>query len=136
MRKLDDIFDRLQRSAFRQRFKLTPAELRYLHDKGLPTVLAHAQDFVAQRLAPAGPRNDGKQTPLRGHPAFVAQLATATCCRSCLSKWHGIPLKRELSMAEQRHVVEAIARWLRMQDVDVRGNGDPAFPELPLFRRL
>ncbi|WP_407530855.1 DUF4186 family protein [Methylobacterium oryzisoli] len=85
-------------------------------------------------LVPADPKNDGKQTPLRGHPAFVAQHATATCCRSCLSKWHGIPSKRELSTAEQRHVVEAIARWLQMQDADVCGNGDPALPELPLFR--
>ncbi|AWN51047.1 DUF4186 domain-containing protein [Methylobacterium sp. 17Sr1-1] len=136
MRDLNDVFDQLQRSAFRQRFKLMPADLRYISDKGMPTVLAHAQDFVAQRLAPAAPKNDGKQTPLRGHPAFIAQHATATCCRSCLSKWHRIPLKRELTTAEQRHIVEAIACWLRMQDVDVRGNGDPALPELPLFRRL
>ena len=83
--------------------------------KGTETVLAHARDFVAQRLAPARPANDGKQTPFRGHPVFVAQHATATCCRGCLSKWHGIPAGRPLTADEQDHVVAAIERWLDMQ---------------------
>ncbi len=77
------------------------------------TVLADAADFVAQRLAPAQPRNDGKQTPWRGHPVFVAQHATATCCRGCLAKWHAIERGRILTAEEQTHVVAAIGRWLR-----------------------
>src|SRR3546814_4488449 len=64
--------------------------------------------IVEKRLAPAEPVNDGKQTPMRGHPVLIAQHATATCCRSCLAKWHGIPAGRLLDAAEQRHVVEAI----------------------------
>ena len=72
-------------------------------------------EFVAQRLAPAAPRNDGKQTPFRGHPVFVAQHATATCCRGCLAKWHRIEAGRELTVEEQAHVVTAIARWLDAQ---------------------
>jgi predicted Fe-S protein YdhL (DUF1289 family) len=59
--------------------------------------------------------NDGKQTPFRGHPVFIAQHATATCCRSCLAKWHGIAAGRALDDAERQHVVDAIARWLRAQ---------------------
>jgi predicted Fe-S protein YdhL (DUF1289 family) len=43
---------------------------------------------------------------------FVAQHATATCCRGCLEKWHAIPAGRELTDAEQAHVVRAIERWL------------------------
>ena len=116
MRDLDDLFAALRRSAFRQRFRLGPREREYLAAKGLPTVLAHAADFVAQRLAPAQPRNDGKQTPFRGHPVFVAQHATATCCRGCLAKWHGIERGRELTDAEQAHAVATIARWLRETD--------------------
>lgn len=116
MRDLDDLFAALDRSAFRRRFRLGPAERGYLRDRGLDTVLAHAADFIAQRLAPAQPRNDGKQTPMRGHPAFIAQHATATCCRGCLAKWHRIPAGRELDAGEQAHVVAAIARWLRAQE--------------------
>lgn len=115
MRHLDDLFPALARSSFRARFRLREAELKYLRDKGREAVLRHAAEFVRARLAPAEPPNDGKQTPFRGHPVFVAQHATATCCRSCLAKWHGIPKGRELTDAEVRHVVGAIDRWLRTQ---------------------
>jgi len=52
---------------------------------------------------------------MRGHPAFVAQHATATCCRGCLARWHGIPTGRELTSAEREHVLAAIEHWLRAQ---------------------
>lgn len=115
MRDPDALFAALQRSTFRQRFRLGPREQAYLASRGMPTVLAHAADFVARRLAPAQPANDGKQTPMRGHPVFVAQHATATCCRGCLAKWHGIVPGRALDAREQAHVVSAIERWLRTQ---------------------
>ncbi len=113
MPDLDSLFLALGRSAFRARFRLGPKERVYLDDRGLATVLDHAADFVAKRLAPAAPPNDGKQTPMRGHPVFIAQHATATCCRSCLAKWHGVPAGRRLDDEEQRHVVAVIARWLK-----------------------
>ena len=116
MRALDDVFEALAHSPFRRRFRLGPRERAYLGAKGLPTVLDHARDFVARRLAPAAPPNDGRQTPFRGHPVFVAQHATATCCRGCLEKWHRVPRGRPLDAAEQAHVVAAVERWLRVQD--------------------
>jgi hypothetical protein len=115
MRDLDLVFSRLAGSAFRSRFRLGEKERAYLAQRGLPTVLDHARDFIAKRLAPAEPLNDGKQTPMRGHPVFIAQHATATCCRSCLQKWHGIPAGRPLTGDEQDHVVAAIGRWLEQQ---------------------
>ncbi|MCE9548361.1 MAG: DUF4186 domain-containing protein [Planctomycetia bacterium] len=65
--------------------------------------------------APANPENDGKQTPMKGHPVFVAQHATATCCRGCLKKWHGIEKGQEMSEAEIDHVLRAIEQWLAHQ---------------------
>ena len=115
MRDLDLVFSRLSGSAFRSRFRLAGKERDYLADRGLSTVLDHARDFIAKRLAPAEALNDGRQTPMRGHPVFIAQHATATCCRSCLQKWHGIAAGRPLSPAEQEHVVAAIERWLEAQ---------------------
>lgn len=112
MRDLDTVFPRLAESSFRARFKLGPKEHAYLETRGMPVVLDHAADFIAKRLAPAGPVNDGKQTPMRGHPVFIAQHATATCCRSCLAKWHGITKGRALTPVEQAHVIAAIGRWL------------------------
>jgi hypothetical protein len=83
------------------------AELR-----GPATVRKHASDLITKRLAPAEPRNDGKQTPYRGHPVFVAQHATATCCRSCLQRWHQIPKGRDLTDEEHGYVVDVICRWI------------------------
>ncbi len=119
--ELDDLFRRLQRSDFRRRFRLQGRELAYLREKGLARVLEHAADFVARRLAPAEPANDGKQTPFRNHPVFVAQHATATCCRGCLAKWHTIPKGRPLDEEERRHVLSVIRRWLEAQEAPDAG---------------
>ena len=116
MRDLNDLFGALSQSAFRRGFALGIKEREYLKTKGMPVILDHARDFISRRLAPAEPVNDGKQTPFKGHPVFVAQHATATCCRGCLEKWHRIPRGRELTGEEQRHVVGAIARWLERQE--------------------
>ena len=97
MRDLDDLFAALAKSRFRRSFSLAPRECAYLEAKGRPIILDHARDFVAQRLAPEAPPNDGRQTPFRGHPVFVAQHATATCCRGCLAKWHRIAKGRALT---------------------------------------
>lgn len=103
---------RLATSAFRRRFRLGPAERGYADQKGRAVIAAHAADLIARRLAPARPANDGRQTPMRGHPVFVAQHATATCCRGCLAKWHGIPAGRALDAAEQAAVVDLLMRWI------------------------
>lgn len=112
---LGALFERLSRSAFRSRFRLRTTELDYIRAKGLATIRQHAGDFVCQRLAPAFPPNDGRQTPMRGHPVFVAQHATGCCCRGCLAKWHGIPAGRPLTEAEQAYVVEVLMAWIGRQ---------------------
>lgn len=109
---LDRVFARLAKSVFRKRFRLAAPEQDYLQTKGLETVLIHARDIVAHRLAPVAPLKDGKQTPFRGHPVFVAQHATATCCRGCLAKWHGIPAGGGLTAEEQDYIAAVVERWL------------------------
>ena len=117
-KNLEEVFKRLEASSFRRRFRLGELERRYLETKGLPTVLEHARGFVEERLAPATPRNDGKQTPYRGHPVFVGQHATATCCRGCLQKWHGISRGADLSDAEVAYVMKVLERWLHRDGDD------------------
>jgi hypothetical protein len=112
MRNLDDLFSALGESRFRSRFRLGRKDRTYLAEKTLPVVLDHGRRFVRERLAAEEPKNDGRQTPMRGHPIFVAQHATATCCRGCLEKWHRIPRGRELSDEEIEYVVAVLSRWL------------------------
>src|SRR6476646_7229152 len=100
MKNIETVLESLSRSELRQKQKLGTKDQAYLLSKGLEVVKRHAVDFVENRLAPASPDRDGKQTPWRGHPVFVAQHATATCCRGCLAKWHGIAKGRILSAEE------------------------------------
>ncbi len=116
----DEAFARLAKSAFRSRFHLTERERHYLEEKGLETIRRHAEDFIRQKLAPAHPLKDGRQTPMRGHPVFIAQHATATCCRGCMNKWWRVPLGVELSPDLQRKIVDLIMEWIRRQ-VRLRG---------------
>jgi hypothetical protein len=118
MRDLDELFEALEGSEFRRRFRLRDKEAAYLRQKGLGAILTHAHDFVERRLAPAEPVNDGRQTPMRNHPVFVAQHATGTCCRGCLEKWHKIPKGRPLTDREVEYVVAVIERWLVRQRVE------------------
>jgi Domain of unknown function (DUF4186) len=112
---LDPLFERLDRSAFRRRLRLRAVESLYLAEKGLETVLSHGAKFIEERLGPAEPRNDGRQTPMRNHPIFVAQHATATCCRGCLVKWHGISKGHALTPEETAYILEVLRRWLVAQ---------------------
>lgn len=110
-----ELFIRLSKSNFRSKFKLRSSDIDYITDKGMETIESHAKDFISIRLAPAYPNNDGKQTPMKGHPVFVAQHATATCCRGCLEKWHKIAKGRELSIRQQDYVVKVIMTWINAQ---------------------
>lgn len=109
------VFDRLSKSDFRSRFHLTTKDKEYIAEKGLATIRKHAEDFVAKRLAPAVIPNDGKQTPMRGHPVFIAQHATGCCCRGCFSKWHHIPAGRPLTTDEQQYAVAVLMAWIEQQ---------------------
>lgn len=114
MTDIDLLFERLSKSGFRSGFELKGRELEYLNTKGLDVILSHGRDFIEERLAPANPSNDGKQTPMHNHPIFIAQHATATCCRGCLEKWHKIPKKdHELTTEEQDYVLKVLERWIR-----------------------
>ncbi len=102
----------LRKSEFRSRFHLTAQDRAYVTSKGLPVIRQHAADFVWKRLAPAEIPNDGRQTPMRGHPVFVAQHACACCCRGCLEKWYKIPKGTELTQAQQDGIVDLLMAWI------------------------
>ena len=110
-----DILDKLSQSKFRSKFKLKEKELKYIMDKGMDKIRSHAVDFIRNRIAPAYIPNDGKQTPMRGHPVFIAQHACACCCRGCIEKWHKIPKGRELTQEEQNYLVSVIMEWIKRQ---------------------
>ena len=110
--QIPQTLESLKKSKFRSKFKLTEIDRQYIRDKGIDTIRQHAIDFISARIAPQHPKNDGKQTPMKGHPVFVAQHATATCCRGCIKKWYGIKKGEALSDQQIQFFVELIMRWI------------------------
>ena len=115
MEKIDEILYSLSKSKFRSSFHLKEKDKEYIKQKGIEKIESHAYDFLRKRLAPAYIPNDGKQTPMRGHPVFIAEHATATCCRNCLYKWYHIPKGRELTEEEIVFLVTAIMTWIKKE---------------------
>ena len=105
----------LKKSTFRSKFKLSLKDRDYIATKGLLTIREHVFQFINSRVALDFPKNDGKQTPMRNHPVFIAQHATATCCRKCIHKWHGIEKGRELNEKEVYYIVALIMGWIGQQ---------------------
>lgn len=96
MNNIDIKLEALSKSKFRSQFHLSTKDKDYIKDKGIDKIRDHAKDFITKRLKVQLP-NDGKQTPFKGHPVFVAQHATATCCRGCIEKWYKISQEKELN---------------------------------------
>ena len=115
---IENILVKLSLSNFRSRFYLKDRDIIYINNKGLDVIRQHAYDFINKRLAPAHPFNDGSQTPMRGHPVFIAQHATATCCRNCLSKWHHIPKGVPLTQLQIEYIVNLIMTWIDIEYVN------------------
>lgn len=115
MSTIDATLVRLGKSAFRAKFHLSKKDKDYIAEKGLDTIRIHAAEFVRNRLAPANIANDGKQTPMHGHPFFVAQHACACCCRGCLYKWYKVPQGKELTENQQQRIANLLVRWIEKE---------------------
>ena len=115
MQTIEVALAKLNKSKFRSRFHLKQEDIDYIDKKGLEKIRSDAEDFISKRLAPAQIPNDGRQTPLKGHPVFIAQHATACCCRGCLNKWYNVPKNTELSAARQKKIVNLIMAWIEKE---------------------
>ena len=115
MQTIEQALSKLDRSRFRSSFHLTKKEREYLKDKGMETMRRHAQDFVRQKLAPAEPVNDGKQTPMHGHPVSRRCTQLPAAAGGCLNKWYHVPKGRELTESEQERIVNLLMAWLERQ---------------------
>ncbi len=113
--KIKNILDRLSKSKFRSSFHLKDKDILYIEDKGIDKIRNHAYDFVTKRLADTSNVTDGKQTPMKGHPVFIAQHATGTCCRRCLEKWHHISKNKNMTDDDIKYVVDIIMSWIEKE---------------------
>lgn len=112
MDEINTILIKLKNSKFRNSFHLKQKDFEYILAKGIEKIKSHTFDFVSKHLADISTFRDGKQTPMRGHPVFIAQHATATCCRECLYKWHNIEKTHILNENEIEYIVNVIMAWI------------------------
>lgn len=110
--KIKNVLDKLSKSKFRSGFHLKDKDVLYIKDKGIDKIREHAYDFISRRIADTSSVTDGKQTPMRGHPVFIAQHATGTCCRGCLEKWHNISKNKRMDKNDIDYVVDVIMSWI------------------------
>ena len=115
MKNIKEMLYSLSKSKFRSSFHLKTKDKEYIQQKGIAVIESHAYDLLKKRLAPAYIPNDGRQTPMKGHPVFIGQHATATCCRNCLYKWYHIPKGRKLTKEELDYIVSIIMAWLKKE---------------------
>ena len=115
MQTVEEALAKLKKSAFRARFSLNAEDRAYIERVGMETLRRHAADFVRMKLAPAYPVNDGKQTPMRGHPVFKAMHACACCCRGCLNKWYSVPRGVPLTDDQQERITRLLMAWIEKE---------------------
>ena len=115
MQTKEDAFEKLEKSEFRSKFHLDKTDFEYIEKVGIEGIREHAADFIRKRLAPAHISNDGRQTPMRGHPVFKAQHACACCCRGCLNKWYRVPIGIELTENQQKRIVDFLMAWIERE---------------------
>jgi len=105
---IDNKLDQLEKSKFRSKMKLKEKDFEYIKSKGLDVIESHALDFISKRLKEKTEK-DGKQTPYKGHPVFIAQHGTGTCCRECLYKCE------ILEEEDIKYIVSIIMGWINRQ---------------------
>lgn len=116
MNRSDLLLIKLSKSKFRSSFHLNSKMKEYVSLKGIDKIKSDAYDIINTRIKPKNPKNDGKQTPMKQvHPVFIAQHATACCCRGCIEKWHKIPQNKELNNSEVDYLVNILMEWIKKE---------------------
>jgi len=105
----------LEKSKFRNSFQLRSYMKDYINTKGMDIIEKHCDDFINKNLKIYNKEKDGHQTPTKNHPVFIAQHATATCCRGCIEKWYHIPKEKELNDKEIKSIKAIIMSWINNQ---------------------
>lgn len=111
-------FDMLRLELIRHHFfhqDIDEAAIRHARRKGWKGLRSAIHTRLAKYLAPADLPRDGRQTPFEGNVIFYAQHATACCCRTCLSYWHGIPKGRPLLPVEIQYCEALIEQYIRLR---------------------
>ena len=115
LKKIEEVFSKLNKTGRINDFSLGASEIEYVTSRGIDILRLHATDFIQKRIAPAEPKNDGHQTPAKGHPVFLAQHACGCNDRDSVEKFFGFNKGVLLKDKEVNLIVDVIVSWLEDQ---------------------
>ena len=106
---------KLDKDGRSNKFTLGEAEVEYIQSRGIDILRLHATDFIQKRIAPAEPKNDGHQTPTKGHPVFIAQHACGCNDRDAVETFFSLKKGKQLSEKEVTLIVDVLISWMHDQ---------------------
>lgn len=130
LRDANFTFEALKNEMIRHHFwhlTLDQRAINHALRKGRQQLNEAARKRLEKSVAVAGNPRDGRQTPFDGNALFYGQHATATCCRTCIEYWHGIPKSRDLTEDEVDYLHGLLLRFLaeRLPDLPEKGQKVP-----------
>ena len=114
-KKIEEVFSKLNKTGRISNFSLGDAEIEYVSSRGIEILRLHATDFIQKRIAPKEPKNDGYQTPAKGHPVFLAQHACGCNDIDSVEQFFGFKKGSLLKEKEVNLIVDVIVSWLEDQ---------------------
>ena len=114
-KEIASIRAKLDRDGRSAKFTLGEAEVEYIQSRGIDILRLHATDFIQKRIAPAEPKNDGHQTPTKGHPVFIAQHACGCNDRDTVETFFSLKKGKQLSEKEVTLIVDVLISWMHDQ---------------------
>jgi len=125
---IDHTFSQLRHELIRHHFWHVAFDTQAMNHalrKGRAALDAAAARRITTSVAGAEPARDGRQTSFTGNVVFYAQHATASCCRTCINYWHGIPKGRALTQDEEQYLTGLVVRYLKDRLPDLPN--DPSY---------
>ena len=114
-KEINSIKEKLAKDKSRSVFTLGQAEVEYIQSRGIDILRLHATDFIQKRIAPAEPKNDGHQTPTKGHPVFIAQHACGCNDRDAVETFFSLKKGKQLTEKQVHLIVDVLISWMNDQ---------------------
>lgn len=112
---IDQTLFHLAKTKYRRQYVLSPKLKEYCRQTGMEKLRRKAFEIVREKVSSPYYKGEGRQTPLDGHPIYIAMHATGTCCRTCLEVWHSIVSGRRLTEKDIIYIVDTIMEWIKRQ---------------------
>lgn len=107
--------------------RLTQRALNHAKRKGKRGLRDPIKKHLSRAIGPAKPYRDRYQTSMNeDEPTAIpyAQHATATCCRECLERWHGIKQGQQITDADLNYLTELVCLYIEDRIPDISEDGE------------